>query len=100
MGALAVLPGHGLPVTAAERQRLGRQVLLVEVVEEPARSLFGEAFTWSAAGVGYPAEYQLAALGIMLGGQMRVGLEDNLRLSHFGPRADQRRAGGEGRQAR
>jgi len=46
-----------------------------------ARSLFGEDFTWSAAGVGYPAEYQLAALGIMLGGQMRVGLEDNLRLS-------------------
>jgi uncharacterized protein (DUF849 family) len=46
-----------------------------------AQSLFGEDFTWSAAGVGYPAEYQLAALGIMLGGQMRVGLEDNLRLS-------------------
>ena len=46
-----------------------------------AKSLFGEDFTWSAAGVGYPAEYQLAALGIMLGGQMRVGLEDNLRLS-------------------
>lgn len=46
-----------------------------------ARSLFGDDFTWSAAGVGYPAEYQLAALGIMLGGQMRVGLEDNLRLS-------------------
>lgn len=46
-----------------------------------ARSLFGSDFTWSAAGVGYPAEYQLAALGIMLGGQIRVGLEDNLRLS-------------------
>ena len=46
-----------------------------------ARSLFGEDFTWSAAGVGYPGEYQLAALGVMLGGQVRVGLEDNLRLS-------------------
>jgi uncharacterized protein (DUF849 family) len=46
-----------------------------------ARSLFGDDFTWSAAGVGYPAEYQLAAIGIMLGGQLRVGLEDNLRLS-------------------
>ncbi len=46
-----------------------------------ARSLFGEDFTWSAAGVGYPAEYQLAAVGIMLDGQIRVGLEDNLRLS-------------------
>jgi uncharacterized protein (DUF849 family) len=46
-----------------------------------ARELFGEDFTWSAAGVGYPSEYQLAALGIMLGGQLRVGLEDNLRVS-------------------
>jgi len=46
-----------------------------------AQTLFGDDFTWSAAGVGYPAEYQLAAMGIMLGGQLRVGLEDNLRLS-------------------
>jgi uncharacterized protein (DUF849 family) len=46
-----------------------------------SRELFGEDFTWSAAGVGYPSEYQLAALGIMLGGQLRVGLEDNLRVS-------------------
>jgi uncharacterized protein (DUF849 family) len=46
-----------------------------------ARSLFGSDFTWSAAGIGYPAEYHLAALGIMLGGQLRVGLEDNLRVS-------------------
>jgi uncharacterized protein (DUF849 family) len=46
-----------------------------------SRQLFGEDFTWSAAGVGYPSEYQLAALGIMLGGQVRVGLEDNLRVS-------------------
>jgi 3,5-dioxohexanoate:acetyl-CoA acetone transferase len=52
-----------------------------------ARSLFGEAFTWSAAGVGYPAEYQLVALGVMLGGQVRVGLEDNLRASR-GKRAE------------
>ena len=46
-----------------------------------SRDLFAEDFTWSAAGVGYPSEYQLAALGIMLGGQLRVGLEDNLRVS-------------------
>jgi uncharacterized protein (DUF849 family) len=52
-----------------------------------ARSLFGTDFTWSAAGIGYPAEYNLAALGIMLGGQIRVGLEDNLRLSR-GKRAE------------
>jgi 3,5-dioxohexanoate:acetyl-CoA acetone transferase len=46
-----------------------------------AEHLFGEDFTWSAAGVGYPAEYQLAGVCLMLGGQVRVGLEDNLRVS-------------------
>jgi uncharacterized protein (DUF849 family) len=46
-----------------------------------ARSLFGADFTWSAAGIGYPAEFHFVALGAMLGGQVRVGLEDNLRLS-------------------
>jgi uncharacterized protein (DUF849 family) len=47
-----------------------------------AVSLFGEErFTWSAAGVGYPGQFHLAAAALMLGGHMRVGLEDNLRVS-------------------
>jgi uncharacterized protein (DUF849 family) len=46
-----------------------------------ARGLFGEEFTWSAAGVGYPAEFHLAAAALMLGGHVRVGLEDNLRVT-------------------
>jgi uncharacterized protein (DUF849 family) len=47
-----------------------------------AVSLFGEErFTWSAAGVGYPGQFHLAAAALMLGGHMRVGLEDNLRLT-------------------
>jgi uncharacterized protein (DUF849 family) len=47
-----------------------------------AVSLFGEErFTWSAAGVGYPGQFHLAASALMLGGHMRVGLEDNLRVS-------------------
>jgi uncharacterized protein (DUF849 family) len=47
-----------------------------------AISLFGEKnFTWSAAGVGYPAEFHLAAAALMMGGHMRVGLEDNLRVT-------------------
>lgn len=37
-------------------------------------------FTWSVAGVGYPAEFQLAAAALTLGGNVRVGLEDNLRV--------------------
>jgi uncharacterized protein (DUF849 family) len=46
-----------------------------------ATTLFGDdGFTWSAAGVGYPAEFHLAAAALMLGGHVRVGLEDNLRV--------------------
>jgi uncharacterized protein (DUF849 family) len=46
-----------------------------------ANELFGDgAYTWSAAGVGYPGEFHLAATALMLGGHVRVGLEDNLRL--------------------
>jgi uncharacterized protein (DUF849 family) len=46
-----------------------------------AISLFGSEFTWSAAGVGYPAEFHLAAAALMMGGHVRVGLEDNLRVA-------------------
>jgi uncharacterized protein (DUF849 family) len=47
-----------------------------------ATSLLGDAgFTWSAAGVGYPAQFHLAAASLMLGGHIRVGLEDNLRVT-------------------
>jgi uncharacterized protein (DUF849 family) len=45
-----------------------------------AIDLFGDDFTFSAAGVGYPAEFHLAAMCMMLGGHVRVGLEDNLRV--------------------
>ncbi|MFI7066744.1 3-keto-5-aminohexanoate cleavage protein [Kribbella sp. NPDC050124] len=46
-----------------------------------AQRMFGEdGFTWSAAGVGYPGEFAMAALSLVMGGNIRVGLEDNLRL--------------------
>jgi uncharacterized protein (DUF849 family) len=45
-----------------------------------ATGLFGDRFTWSAAGVGYPAEFHLAAASLVMGGHIRVGLEDNLRV--------------------
>lgn len=38
-------------------------------------------FNWSAAGAGYPAEYVMAALALTLGGNVRVGLEDNIRVT-------------------
>jgi uncharacterized protein (DUF849 family) len=47
-----------------------------------AVDLFGEdGFTWSAAGVGYPGQFHMAAAALMMGGHMRVGLEDNLRVT-------------------
>jgi len=45
-----------------------------------ATSLFGSEFTWCTAGVGYPAEFHLAAAALTMGGHVRVGLEDNLRV--------------------
>jgi uncharacterized protein (DUF849 family) len=51
-----------------------------------AERLFG-SFTFSAAGVGYPGEFHMAAGSLMLGGHIRVGLEDNLRTTR------ERRAG-------
>jgi 3,5-dioxohexanoate:acetyl-CoA acetone transferase len=51
-------------------------------MHQTAVSLFGtDGFTWSAAGVGYPAQFHLAATSLMLGGHIRVGLEDNLRVT-------------------
>ena len=49
---------------------------------QTARSLLGaDTFTWSVAGIGYPGEFHLGALALVLGGHFRVGLEDNLRLA-------------------
>jgi 3,5-dioxohexanoate:acetyl-CoA acetone transferase len=51
-------------------------------MRQTALNLFGaDTFTWSAAGVGYPGEFHLVATALMLGGHVRVGLEDNLRVT-------------------
>jgi len=50
-------------------------------LKRTADSLFGDQYTWSVIGVGYPAEFHLGSMAIMLGGHMRVGLEDNLRVA-------------------
>jgi uncharacterized protein (DUF849 family) len=46
-----------------------------------ARDLFDDEFTWSVAAMGYPAEFHLAAVALTMGGNVRVGLEDNLRIA-------------------
>jgi 3,5-dioxohexanoate:acetyl-CoA acetone transferase len=54
---------------------------LVHMRQTALNLLGADAFTWSAAGVGYPGEFHLAATALMLGGHVRVGLEDNLRVT-------------------
>ena len=49
-------------------------------LKQTADRLFGDKYTWSIIGVGYPTEFQLGAAGISLGGHVRVGLEDNIYL--------------------
>lgn len=49
------------------------------VMKQTADRLFGaENYRWSVIGVGYPQEFNMAAMAIMLGGHVRVGLEDNI----------------------
>ena len=49
------------------------------VMKQTADRLFGvENYRWSVIGVGYPAEFNMAAMAIMMGGHVRVGLEDNI----------------------
>ena len=53
---------------------------LLHMLRTAERTLGSDTFTWSAAGVGYRAEFRLAATSLLLGGHVRVGLEDNLRI--------------------
>lgn len=42
---------------------------------------FGKSdYIWSAVGAGYPQEFYLGTLAVLMGGNVRVGMEDNLRL--------------------
>jgi uncharacterized protein (DUF849 family) len=48
-------------------------------MKHTADRLWGaENYKWSVIGAGYPAEFQVAALAIMMGGNARVGFEDNI----------------------
>jgi uncharacterized protein (DUF849 family) len=48
-------------------------------MKQTADRLFGpENYVWSIIGAGYPAEFNLATLAIMMGGHARVGMEDNI----------------------
>ena len=49
------------------------------IMKNTADRLFGsENYRWSVIGVGYPMEFNLATMAIIMGGHVRVGLEDNI----------------------
>jgi uncharacterized protein (DUF849 family) len=51
---------------------------LITMKQTADRLLGPENYRWSVIGVGYPMEFNMAAMAIMMGGHVRVGLEDNL----------------------
>ncbi len=51
---------------------------LIQMVETADRLFGAENYKWSVIGVGYPNEFHMASMGIIMGGHVRVGLEDNI----------------------
>ena len=48
-------------------------------MKHTADRLFGpENYDWSVIGAGYPAQFQVGTLATIMGGHMRVGMEDNI----------------------
>jgi len=58
---------------------IGNTIEDVIYMKNTADRLIGAAnYKWSVIGAGYPAEFNLATLSIMMGGHARVGMEDNI----------------------
>jgi uncharacterized protein (DUF849 family) len=51
---------------------------VVHMKQTADRLLGSDNYIWSVIGAGYPAEFNLATLGIMMGGHARLGFEDNI----------------------
>jgi len=51
---------------------------VVHMKQTADRLLGADNYVWSVIGAGYPAEFNLATLGIIMGGHARVGFEDNI----------------------
>ncbi len=51
---------------------------VIHLKQTADRLLGADNYKWSTIGAGYPAEFNLATLSIMMGGHARVGLEDNI----------------------
>lgn len=58
---------------------IGSAVEDILYLKQTADRLIGsQNYKWSAIGVGYPAEFNVATLAILMGGHARVGMEDNI----------------------
>jgi len=53
-------------------------------LQTEALRMFGSGnFSWSAIGVDYPRNFTMAALSIAMGGNVRVGMEDNIFIRYM-----------------
>ena len=61
----------------------GTQATVYDLVhlKNTADRLFGDQYTWSVIGTGWPNEFRMGAVAVAMGGHIRVGLEDNLLIS-------------------
>jgi uncharacterized protein (DUF849 family) len=58
---------------------IGSDLENIMFMKQTADRLFGaQNFQWSVIGAGYPAEFNVCTLSIMMGGHVRVGFEDNI----------------------
>jgi uncharacterized protein (DUF849 family) len=58
---------------------IGSSLEDIMYMKQTSDRLFGKQnYRWSVIGVGYPDEFKAATLAIMMGGHVRVGLEDNI----------------------
>jgi uncharacterized protein (DUF849 family) len=55
---------------------------LTHLQTETHRWLGADNYTWSVIGIGYPAEFHLGAVGMAMGGHVRVGIEDNIFVKY------------------
>ncbi len=55
---------------------------LIHLQTETHRWLGADNYTWSVIGIGYPAEFHLGAVAMAMGGNVRVGIEDNIFVKY------------------
>ena len=75
---------------------IGHEVENLLHMRRTADRLFGDAYQWSILGAGRH-QTNLVTMGAIMGGNVRVGLEDSIYLEQGPAGGVERRAGGEDR---